>query len=142
MSNFQRALEIAVEAHSGQLDRAGQPYILHPMRLVMKMQANEERIVAALHDVAEDAKAWPLERIAGEGFSDDVMSALVLLTKPKGADYALYVKAIKASDLACKVKIADLEDNMDITRFKHYDEKSLKNVEKYHYSWLVLTGVA
>ena len=140
MSNFQRALEIAVEAHAGQFDRAKQPYILHPLRLAMKMETEEERIVGVLHDVPEDCPDWPTLRLEKEGFSPFVIEALDLLNKPEGVAYENYIIVIKQNPLARKVKIADLEDNMDFHRYRHYDEKSLKNVQKYHEAWLVLKG--
>ena len=69
MSTLQRAIEIAVAAHKGQIDKAGSPYVLHPLRIMLKLRSDDERIVGVLHDVVEDCEGWSFERLAEEGFS-------------------------------------------------------------------------
>lgn len=74
MSTLERAIEIAVAAHKGQRDKGGAPYVLHPLRMMFKLEHNEERMAALLHDVVEDC-GWTFERLAAEGFSETVVKA-------------------------------------------------------------------
>ena len=83
MSTLERAIQVAVSAHAGQVDKAGQPYILHPLRVMLHVSGLHERISAVLHDVVEDTDLT-LEDLAGEGFPDDVIMALEALTKREG----------------------------------------------------------
>jgi (p)ppGpp synthase/HD superfamily hydrolase len=83
MSTLETAIAIAAEAHEGQVDKAGAPYILHPLRVMLRLDTNEERIVAVLHDVVEDCKGWSFKRLKAEKFSDRVIGALKALTKRK-----------------------------------------------------------
>jgi (p)ppGpp synthase/HD superfamily hydrolase len=73
MSTLERAIAIAAEAHAGQTDKAGAPYLLHPLRMMMGLTSIEERIVAVLHDVCEDCPGWTLERLRGEGFTKEIL---------------------------------------------------------------------
>ena len=104
-----KALDIAYKVHLGQTDKAGAPYILHPMRVALHCQTEDEKIVALLHDVVEDTPIT-LEELKAQGFSDDVLAALKCLTKIKGEDYQTFIQR------AVKVKIQDLKDNMDLSR--------------------------
>ena len=123
MSNLYRALTIAFEAHAGQVDKGGKPYIDHPLRVMMAQDPDDEpaKIVAVLHDVVEDCPTWTLERLRREGFGLEVLSALALVTKPPVGtndprEYLSYIKRISRYPLAAKVKLADLRDNADLTR--------------------------
>lgn len=107
MSNLQRALEIAVESHKTQKQKDGTPYALHPIRLSMSLQTEEEKIVAMLHDVVEDTD-WTFEDLEREGFSENVMAALRLLTHTDGSPYEEYVERLASNPLAKSVKKADL----------------------------------
>lgn len=115
MADLERAITIATEAHNGQLDKGGEPYILHPLRVMARLTAEQDRIVAILHDVAEDCPAWPLERLRAE-FAPIIGAALDAITKRKGEDYDAYLGRVKANPIAAMVKLADLEDNSDMTR--------------------------
>lgn len=110
-----KALGIAYKAHWEQTDKAGAPYILHPMRVALRCQTEDEKIVALLHDVVEDTPIT-LEELKAQGFSDKVLSALKCLTKIKGEDYQTFIQRVATNPLAVKVKIQDLEDNMDLSR--------------------------
>lgn len=110
-----KALDIAYKAHLGQTDKAGAPYILHPMRVALHCETDEEKIVALLHDVVEDTPIT-LEELKTQGFSDDVLAALKSLTKIKGEDYQTFIQRVATNPLAVKVKIQDLKDNMDLSR--------------------------
>src|SRR6202034_2035323 len=84
MRELERAIAIAVEGHSGQVDKAGEPYILHPLRVMLNCATAEERIVGVLHDVVEDCPGWTFERLREEGFSDTVLTALDAVTHREG----------------------------------------------------------
>ena len=88
-----KALDIAYKAHLGQIDKAGAPYILHPMRVVLHCQTEDEKIVALLHDVVKDTPIT-LEELKTQGFSDDVLAALKCLTKIKGEDYQTFIQRV------------------------------------------------
>ena len=83
MSTLERAIAIAAEAHAGQFDKGGNPYILHPMRVMLSLRTEEEQIVGVLHDVCEDCPGWDLERLRREGFSETIVVALASVTKAK-----------------------------------------------------------
>ena len=134
MSTLERAIAIAAEAHRGQKDKAGEPYLLHPLRLMLQMQSETDKIVAVLHDVVEDSH-WTLDDLRSEGFSAEVLEAVGTLTKRNGASYEEYVHRIKTNPIARRVKLADLRDNMDISRISDVTEHDLKRLRKYHKAW-------
>lgn len=117
MTSLEKAIFIAVQAHADDKDKAGEAYILHPLRMMMKMRTEPERIVAVLHDVVEDSD-WTLEGLRHEGFTEEVLTAVDHLTKRPGEDYDVFVRRAVQDPLALTVKIADLEDNLDQTRLK------------------------
>lgn len=112
---LERAIEIAVEAHAGQTQKNGTPYILHPLYLMLQMEDEEAQIVAVLHDVVEDTELT-IADLQAEGFSDEVVVAISLLTRQKGMSYEQFIEEIAYNELARRVKLADLEHNMDIRR--------------------------
>ena len=130
MSTIERAIEIAVSAHKGQKDKAGKPYILHPLRLMFKMNSENEMIAAVLHDVVEDTD-WTIEKLTAEGFNVDVISAVKLLTHEKKVPYKKYIEVIRTNKIALRVKIADLEDNMDIKRITHPKFRDYARIAEY-----------
>jgi (p)ppGpp synthase/HD superfamily hydrolase len=130
MSSLEDAVSIAAEAHKGQTDKGGHPYILHPMRVALSVDTVEAKIVALLHDVVEDNKGWTPERLRARGFSAEVLEALDLLTKSDD-DYDSYLRRIKANALARKVKLADLKDNLDLSRIPEPSDEDLKRRKKY-----------
>lgn len=133
------AIEIATICHRNQKDLGGEFYILHPIRLMMKMQTNEEKIVAILHDVIEDSE-MNISFIRAAGFSEDVIEALEYLTKRKGELYGNYIKRLSKNKIAKKVKVADLEDNMNIKRLSKLTDNSYKRFKKYHQAWSYLNS--
>ncbi|MBI9076114.1 MAG: GTP pyrophosphokinase [Desulfatibacillum sp.] len=141
MSNLDRALEIAVYAHKGQVDKAGASYILHPLRVMMTMTSPEARIAAVLHDVVEDTE-WTLKALEDEGFSSTVLEALDCLTLRPNEKYAAYVERVGQNALARAIKLADLKDNMDLTRIANPVPKDFERVRKYHQAWTELSAKA
>ncbi|KZM40850.1 GTP pyrophosphokinase [Marinomonas sp. SBI22] len=135
MSQIETAMSIALDAHKGQVDKAGAAYILHPLRIMGKMSNDAERIVALLHDVLEDS-SYTAKDLLAEGISTELVDAVIALAKTldsKGLPIAYdnYLIQVKSNPLACRVKLADLEDNMDLSRLNQVTEKDIKRVEKY-----------
>lgn len=110
-----KALQIAYLAHQSQVDKGGQPYILHPVRVALRCQTEAEKIVALLHDVIEDTDIT-IEHLRQVGFSQTITDAVEALTKIEGEDYMMFIERVSYNDLAASVKIQDLKDNMDISR--------------------------
>lgn len=135
---MEEALSIALSAHRGQSDKAGVPYITHPLRIMHRMVSEEEMIVALLHDVVEDTE-WTLQALRQKGFSDEIITAIDCLTKRQEEAYESYIERIKANPLARAVKIADLRDNMDISRLSDPTQKDLQRIEKYGAALRALT---
>jgi len=134
MADLETAIAIAVEAHRGQTDKAGQPYILHPLRVMFNLDAEEERIVAVMHDVVEDSELT-LDDLRARGFSKEVLEALEAVTRRPGesgdAGYAAFVERAAGNPIGRRVKIADLLDNMDLTRLAELGESDMRRLDKY-----------
>jgi (p)ppGpp synthase/HD superfamily hydrolase len=139
MSNLELAISIAIKAHAGQVDKAGQSYILHPLRVMLKFQAEEEMIAAVMHDVIEDSEL-SLEELSKHGFSEMVTEAIDSLTKRKGEEYESFIMRVSENTLATKIKIEDIKDNMDLTRLNEVAEKDLDRIKKYHRALRMLTN--
>jgi (p)ppGpp synthase/HD superfamily hydrolase len=139
VSDLQRALEIAVAAHKGQMRKNGEAYVLHPLRMMLRMECDSARIVALLHDVVENS-AWTLEELRREGFSKEVVEALRLLTRSEDMAYRRYIERVAEDPLARRVKLADLEDNMDLDQLPRVRKKDFDRVRKYHRAWRRLHG--
>ncbi len=131
MSTLERAIALAAEAHAGQVDKAGAPYILHPLRMMLALREADERIVAVLHDVCEDCPGWDFARLRGEGFSERVVRALDAVTKRNGESYEDFVRRAAADPVGRAVKLADLHDNCDLSRIAAPTARDLARVEKY-----------
>ena len=129
---LERAIAIASEAHAGQKDRAGAPYILHPIRLMIQMNSEDAMMAAVLHDVVENS-VWTLDDLRKEGFSNEVLNAVDSLTHrdKEGEDYWDYIQRAKSDPIAIKVKLADLEDNLNPDRLNEITEKDEKRFDRY-----------
>ena len=138
MATVERAVQIAAEAHQGQRDKAGAPYLLHPLRLMMRMESETAMMAAVLHDVVEDS-AWTLDQLRAEGFSEEVLQAVECLTHRLGESYDEFITRVQTNAIARQVKLADLEDNMNIRRMAEITPKDLARLEKYHCAWRALT---
>lgn len=125
-----KALKICFEAHKEQKDKTGLPYVFHPFHLAEQMKDETSTIVALLHDVVEDTDTT-LEDLRNEGFSDEVIDALTLLTHDTEVPYMDYVEMIKTNPIAKTVKLADLAHNSDLTRFDYITDWDIKRNEKY-----------
>ena len=125
-----KAILIATKSHQGQIDKAGQPYILHPLRVMFSRKNETERICAMLHDVIEDTDIT-LDCLRSEGFSEEILIALDALTRRESETYDEFIDRIINNNIASHVKLADLCDNMDILRIKNPTKKDYERIEKY-----------
>lgn len=128
------AIALAVEAHRGQRDKAGQTYILHPLRVMMRLEAETARMVAVLHDVVEDSP-FTQARLRELGYSEEILDALDHLTKREGETYEAFIERIRPHPLARQVKLADLEDNMDVRRLPALTAKDAERLVRYRAAW-------
>ncbi len=131
---LEKAIEIAVEAHRGQIDKAGKIYILHPLRVMLRGKTETEMIIGVLHDTVEDTPVT-LDMLRLEGFSEEVLSALSCITKKQGEDYGDFIGRVLTNPLAAQVKLYDIEDNLNRDRIPYptpKDEARFKKYEKYH----------
>lgn len=124
-----KAMNIAYNAHINQLDKAGVPYIYHPIHLAEQMDTEIECIVALLHDVVEDTDVT-FEQLEKE-FTSEAIEVLKLLTHNKETEYMDYIKEIKQNPIAKKIKIADIKHNSDESRLDKITEKDITRIEKY-----------
>ena len=139
--NLERAIQIAVEAHAGATDRGGKAYILHPLNVMMRVKSEEEKIVAVLHDVVEDTN-WTFDMLREEGFSDIIIQALISVTKfTEDEDYDLFVQRSLKNRIGRIVKIADLNDNLDVKRIGVLGEADIKRLNKYKKALKTLSEV-
>lgn len=136
------AISIASSGHKGQLDKGGKAYILHPLRIMMRLRTDDAELmqIAVLHDLLEDTN-YTSEHLRGIGFSERVLEALEFLTHKKGVSYEYYIIKISKNKDATRIKVEDLRDNSDITRLKGVTERDLRRVEKYHKAFLFLEGL-
>lgn len=130
MSTLERAIAIAAQAHNGQVDKGGQPYILHPLRVLLRVEGASEQIAAVLHDVVEDS-AFTLEHLAAEGFTADVLAALDALTKKPGESRVQAATRAAANPIARAVKLADNAENSDLSRIPNPTAKDHERLEEY-----------
>ena len=141
MATLERAIEIAVISHKGQLDKSGRPYIEHLIRVMSMGKSDNEKIVGVLHDLLEDTKMTSQD-LVNEGFNSDIIAAIELLTKnPTEKDYTIYIKKIKTNPIAIQVKINDLTDNMNIKRLNNLSPDDLPRLNKYLYAYHELTSL-
>ena len=147
--NLEKAIKIAVEAHTGQVDKGGNPYILHPLRVMLSLDLEEERIVGVLHDVVEDCEGWSWERLKEQGCSDKLIEALKSVSKTPDEEkqfkemddpnekmdhYLQFIKRAKANKIGRHVKVADIRDNLDISRIDDITERDINRLNRYQHA--------
>lgn len=139
---IEEAIQIAISAHKGQVDKAGQPYILHPLRVMMRMDTEDDRVVAVLHDVLEDSD-WTPSKLEEAGVSQDILAALEHLTRAKDNEsYDQFITRVMKNPTAMRIKKADLLDNMDLSRLPKIEDQDLERNQKYAKAYKRLTSVA
>ena len=131
------ALKLCFEAHKDQVDKSGLPYVFHPFHVAEQMATEEEVCVALLHDVMEDTD-YTVDDIRAAGMSDAVVEALLLMTHDSGVPYMAYVAKLAGNPIARKVKMADLEHNMDRTRIESPTDRDRQRWAKYERAYAFL----
>jgi hypothetical protein len=134
-----KAISIATQAHEGQYDKAGKPYILHSLHIMNELLFDTQlATIAVLHDVVEDSH-YSFDELVIDGFSDRVLAALILLTHDDQCDYLDdYIPSVCTNYDAIKVKIKDIEHNCDITRLEVIEDSDLARLKKYHTAYGML----
>ena len=146
--NLEKAIKIAVEAHTGQVDKGGNPYILHPLRVMLSLNSEAERIVGVLHDVVEDCEGWTWERLKDQGCSDKIIEALQSVSKTPEEEaeyrslpedekldhYLQFIMRAKANKIGRHVKVADIRDNLDISRIDDITERDINRLNRYQHA--------
>jgi (p)ppGpp synthase/HD superfamily hydrolase len=143
MSNLSKAIAIAANGFLNKTDKAGEPYIMHCIRVMHRLHTddNELKIIAILHDCVEDG-VCSVEDLVNDGFSNRVIRAVSLLTHNKQhMSYMDYIKLLSCNSDARRVKLSDLKDNSDITRLKGLTKKDFDRMEKYHIAYTYLSKV-
>jgi len=130
MSTIERAVEIAAKEHAGDVDKAGTPYLFHPLRLMFNVNKPFEKIAAVLHDVVEDTPVT-LSDLEKEGFHADVVAAVDALTKRKGESRIEAATRAAANPIARVVKLADVTDNMDLGRIAEPTDSDFARLKEY-----------
>ena len=152
--NLEKAIKIVVEAHTGQVDKGGNPYILHPLRVMLSLNSEAERIVGVLHDVVEDCEGWSWERLKEQGCSDKIIEALKNVSKTleeekqfkemddpdeKMEHYLQFIQRAKTNKIGRNVKAADIRDNLDISRIDDITERDINRLNRYKKALSILT---
>ena len=133
-----KAMKLCYEAHKGQVDKSGMPYVFHPFHVAEQMTDEATTIVALLHDVVEDTD-YTLNDLKEMGYPDEVIQALSLLTHDDGSEYMDYVKRLKNNPIARAVKLADLKHNSDLSRYDKIDGNAIKRTAKYRQAIEILS---
>lgn len=135
MPSLEDAIALALTAHRGQVDHVNQPYILHPLRVMFRLEQELDRIVAVLHDVIEDTDLT-LEDLRQKGYSNEILAALDGVTRREEESYEDFVERSLAHPISRRVKLADLEDNMDIRRLSTpLNETDFNRLRRYRRAW-------
>ncbi len=124
------AIILAAQAHEGQLDKGGHPYIFHPLRLMLQLESEKDQIIAILHDVIEDTD-WTLDKLREKGFSEEIVSVIDCLSRREEEDYEEYIDRLMLDSTACRIKLLDLRDNLDLTRIRGDSADARERVKKY-----------
>lgn len=141
MTLLEKAISLALEIHAGQTDRAGHPYILHPLTLMVQMDSDDERITAVLHDTIEDSSLTIDQLQQKLNLPAHIAEAIDLLSHDKNEmDYDSYIERLRPNALAHKIKLADLRHNMDLTRLDQIRPENMPRLAKYHRAWQQLTA--
>jgi len=140
MNKIEIALEIALSAHSGQVDKGGKPYILHPLRLMLQLEDEIDMISALLHDVLEDSHYTP-DKLEELGIPEKAIEVISYLTRKKNETYEKFIKRAGSDRRAKQIKKLDIEDNMNISRIDNITQKDLDRLNKYHAALKYLDSV-
>jgi (p)ppGpp synthase/HD superfamily hydrolase len=134
MATLEDAILLAAQAHRGQADRNGQPYVLHALRVMFRLEAEHERMAGVLHDVVEDTPNT-LADLRALGYPEEVVAAVDCLTRRPDETYEAYIARAAANPIARRVKLADLEDNLDLRRLSTLTDHDLERLKRYLKFW-------
>ena len=137
---IESALHRALNAYAGKTDKGGKAYILHPLRLMSKLDDPISQCVALLHDVIEDSPTTA-DDLRQDGFPESVVDAVVALTRLEGETYEAFIERLLVNPLARKIKLLDIEDNMNLLRLKSVSPKDFDRIAKYHSAWTRLNSL-
>lgn len=137
---FDRALQIAIRAHEGQMDKSGREYVMHPIRVAERCKDLRAKIVALLHDTIEDTDVTP-DYLHSQGFPDEIIEGVLSVTKREGESYEDFVSRAALNPLGREVKRADLEDNMDIRRLETISDDDVNRLRIYLKAWHYLNSL-
>ncbi|MCK9597011.1 HD domain-containing protein [Candidatus Pacearchaeota archaeon] len=140
---LEKSIKLAVDKHCGQVDRSGSPYILHCLRVMNNVPQRVDIMIAAvLHDIVEDTNIsfydlWKME------IDDNILLIIDLLTRQKTIEYFDYIERLKNNEMACAIKLADIEDNINLLRLNVITDADKSLVDRYHkaYSILIKHGI-
>ena len=138
MATLEQAIALAAQQHAGQVDKANAPYILHPLRVMMNVSTIQQKIVAVLHDVLEDTNTT-VDELYELGCDNDIVEAILALTKLKGESRTEAAKRTLQNPIARVVKIADINDNMDLSRIHSPTDKDFERIKEYQLVRDILT---
>ena len=139
MSKLSTAIAIAAKAHEGQVDRGGAPYILHPLRVMLDVEGEHAQMAAVLHDVLEDTDVT-VKDLADAGIPEPVIAAVIALTKLPGMSRMDAARMAATDPIAIQVKIADLRDNMNLSRIPNPGPKDYALMAEYNAAWSYLVS--
>lgn len=143
MINFtefrEKAMQIVIKVHGSQVDKGGSSYIHHPVRVESMCSLWQDRLVALLHDTIEDGDITA-EYLLMQGFPHEIVDAVVSVTRNKGEEYFDFIQRCKTNPIGHRVKLADIKDNMDITRLKELTDKDIERLKKYHKAYKILAA--
>ncbi len=138
MPTLEDAINLAIQAHKGHVDKTGQPYIMHVLRVMFRMESERDMIIGVLHDLIEDTP-YTVEDLRKMGYPEDILEALDSLSKRENEAYEEYISRVMKNPAAVPIKKADLDDHMDIHRFPYLTEKDIKRLRRYMKAMLKLT---
>ena len=130
MATLEQAISLAAKQHEGQVDKANTPYILHPLRVMLNVPTIEHKIVAVLHDILEDTETT-IEDLYQFGFQEHIIDAIVALTKKQGETRLEAAQRARQNPIARVVKLADINDNMDLSRIQSPTVKDFERLKEY-----------
>lgn len=133
------AIQVARQAHEGQLDKSGRPYIAHPLRVMGALRDEHERMAAVLHDVVEDTSVT-IADLSEAGCPPPVLAAIEAVTKQPGEDQRTYLSRVAANPIALAVKRADIADNLSPDRMSRLDKQTQERLRAKYASALQLLG--
>ena len=130
MATLEQAIALAAKQHEGEVDKANSPYILHPLRVMLNVPTIEHKIVAVLHDILEDTETT-IEDLYQFGFQEHIIDAIVALTKKQGETRLEAAQRARQNPIARVVKLADINDNMDLSRISSPTSKDFERLNEY-----------